>query len=59
LSEVQKPRDPDLDLGSGQGHINLNSMCRTSSLPYHVTVVSRSTEIWLFEFREMSTFGEL
>jgi len=44
LSEVQKPRDVDLDLGSGQGHINIRSICRTTSVPNHVTVASPSTE---------------
>jgi len=40
----------DLDLGSGQGHINIHSMCRTTSMPKHVTVASRTTEIWPFEW---------
>ena len=31
LSEIQMLRD--LDLGSGQGHINIYSMCTTSSMP--------------------------
>ena len=43
LSEVQMVRD--LDLGSGQGHINIRSICRTISVPDHVTVASPSTEI--------------
>ena len=59
LSEVEMLRDLDLDLGWGQGHINIHSTCRTSSLPNHVTVASRSTEIWPFECREISTFGEV
>jgi len=50
LSEVQMLRDLDLDLdldlGSGQGHINIYSTCRTSSMPNHVTVASRTAEIW-------------
>ena len=33
LSEVQKPRDLDLDLGSGQGHINIRSICRLPAYP--------------------------
>jgi len=53
LSEVQKP--PDLDLGSGQGHIIIHSTCRTTSVPNRVTVASQATEIWPFEFREIST----
>jgi len=57
LSEIQMLRD--LDLGSDQSHINIHSTCRTSSTPNCVTVVSRATEIWPFEFREMSTFGEI
>jgi len=52
-------RDLDLDLGSGQGQINIQSMYRTISVPNHVTVASRTTEIWPFEFHEMSTFGEV
>jgi len=54
LSEVQMLRD--LDLGSGQGHINIHSTCRTTSVPKHVTVASCITEIWPFEFREISKF---
>ena len=42
LSEVQMVHD--LDLGSGQGHVNIHSTCRTS-VPNHVTVGSCSTEI--------------
>jgi len=52
LSEVQMLRDLDLELGSGQGHINIHSTCRTTSVPNHVTVASRRTEIWPFEFRQ-------
>jgi len=46
-------RNLDLDLGSGQGHID--STCRTSSTPNRVTVASRSTEMWPFECREIWT----
>jgi len=59
LSEVQMVRDPDLDFGLGQGHVNIHSMCRTTCTPNHVTVALRSTEIWPFEFPEISTFGEV
>jgi len=59
LSEVQMVRDLDLDLGSGQRHVNIHSMCRSTCMPNHVTVALRSTEIWQFEFREISTFGEV
>jgi len=31
--------------GSGQGHINIHSICRITSVPNHVTVASPSTEI--------------
>jgi len=58
LSEVQMIRDLDLDLGSGQGHIIIHSMCMTTSMPNHVTVASRNNEIWSFEFREIWTLGE-
>jgi len=59
FSEVQMLRDLDLDLGSGQGHIDIQSTCRTNSLPNDVTVASGSTEIWPFEFREISTLDEV
>ena len=59
LSEVQMLRDLDLDLGWGHGHIIIYGTCRTSSVPNHVTVALCSTEIWLFEFRELSTFSEV
>jgi len=55
LAEVQMVHDLDLDLESGQGHINIHSTCRTTSLPKHVTVA----EIRPFEFREISTIGEV
>ena len=45
LLEVQMVRDLDLDVGSGQGHINIHSTCRTTCRPNHVTVALRSTEI--------------
>jgi len=51
LWEVQMLRDLDPDLGSGQGHINIHSTCRTTSMPNRVTVASRISEIWPFEFR--------
>jgi len=57
LSEVQTFHD--LDLGSSQGHIIIHSTCRTTSLPNHVTVASGSTEIWPFEFREISTLDKV
>jgi len=59
LSEVQMVRDVHLDLGSGQGHVNIHSPCRTTYTPNHMTVALRSTEIWSFEFREISTFREV
>ena len=31
--------------GRGQGHTNIHSTCRITSVPNHVTVASRSTEI--------------
>ena len=37
LSEPQKPRDLDLDLGSGQGHISVHGTC--TSTPNRVTIV--------------------
>jgi len=55
LLELQKLRDLDLHLGSGQGHTSMHNTCRTTKLPDHVTVFSSSTEIRPFEFREIST----
>jgi len=57
LSEVQMLRDPDL--GSGQGHVNIHSTCRTTCMLNHVTVVSRTTEIWPFEFCQILTLDEV
>jgi len=59
LSEVQMLRNLDLDLGCGQGHISIHSTCRTSSLPNRVTVASSTTEIWSFEFGEISTLNDV
>jgi len=59
LSEVQMVHDLHLDLGSGQGHINIHSTCGTTNLPKHVTVASRTTEIRPFEFRGISTICEV
>jgi len=58
LSEVQMLRD--LDLGSSQGHVNIYSICRTNRmLPNRVTVASRTTEIWPFEFCQISTLHKV
>ena len=54
LSEVQMVRDLDLDLGSGQGHINIHSTCRTTSRPNHVTVALHSTEIWPVSYTHLT-----
>ena len=59
LSEVQMVRDLDLDLGSGQGHINIHSTCRSTCRPNHVTVALHSTEILPFEFRQISILDEV
>jgi len=48
-----------LTLASGQGHISMHSTCSTTSTPNHLTVASRTTEIWPFECREISTFREV
>ena len=55
LSEVQMVCDLDLDRESGQGHVNIHSTCA----PNHVTVASRTTEIWPFEFRQISILDEV
>ena len=57
LSEVQMVRDLDFDPGLVQGHVNIHSTCTCT--PNHVTVALRSTNIRPFEFREISTFGEV
>ena len=54
LSVVQMVCDFDLDLLSGQGYMNIHSTCRTTGLSTYVTVALRSTEIWPFEFREIT-----
>jgi len=59
LSEVQMVCDLDVDLGSDQGQITIHSTCRTASMPKHVTVASRTAEIRPFQFREISTIGEV
>ena len=46
LLEVRMLCDLDLNLGSGQGHINIHSMRMTTSVLKHVTVESCTTEIW-------------
>jgi len=51
--------DLDLDLGSGQGHISIHNTCSTTSMPNHLNVVWRTTEIWQFECREISTVREV
>ena len=43
----------------GEGHISMHNTCSTTSMPNHVTVASCSTEVWPFEFPEISTFGEV
>jgi len=57
LSEVQMLRD--LDLGSSQGHVNIYSICRTTRMPNRVTVASRTTEIWPFEFCQIPTLDKV
>jgi len=45
FSEVQKPRDLDLDLGSDEGHISIHSTCSATTTPNHLTVAPHTTEI--------------
>jgi len=59
LSELQMVRDLDLDLCWGQGHTNVYTTCSTSSLPNRVTVASRTTEVWPFEYCEITTLDEV
>jgi len=56
-SSFQKPCD--LDLGLGPGHISMHNTYSTTSVPNHLTVASRSTKIWPFEFHEILTFREV
>jgi len=56
FSEVQKVNNLDLDLGSGQGRISVHNTRSTTTIPDHMTAAWHSTEIWPFEFREISTF---
>jgi len=44
---------------SCQGHISMHNTSSTTCTPNHVTAASRSTEIWPFECREISTFREV
>jgi len=59
FSELQKVSDLDPDIGSGQGHIGIHNTCRTTSIFNHLTIASRTTDIWSFEFREISTFRDV
>ena len=59
LSEIQMVHDLDLDLGSGQGHTNIHSTCRSTCRPNHVTVALHDTEILPFEFRQISISDEV
>jgi len=59
LKQNKKSSPHDLDLGWGQGHISMHKTHRTTSRPNHVTVASSNAEVWLFEFRVMSTFCEV
>jgi len=59
LSEVQMVCDLDLDLGSDQGHVSIHNMCRTTCTLNYVTVASCTTEIWPFEFRQISILDEV
>jgi len=49
----------DLELGSGEGHVNIHSTCRTTCTLNHVTAVSRTTEIWPFKFRQILILDEM
>ena len=59
LSEVQMVRDLDLDLGSGQGHTDIHSTCRSTRRPNHVTVALHSSEISPFEFCQISILDDV
>jgi len=43
----------------GQGHISIHNMCRTTSMPNHVTLSSSNTEIWPFKIRVILRFHEV
>jgi len=59
FSEIQKPRDLYLDLGSGQGHMSMHNTYSTTSVSNHVAVALSNTKIWHFEIRLLSTFREV
>jgi len=59
MGNCRKFKCCDLDLGSGQGEINIHSTCRSTRVQNDVTVASRSSEIRPFELREISIFGEV
>jgi len=57
--KFKRPVTLTLTLDQIKSHHNIHSTCRTTSTPNHVTVASRSTEIWPFEFRDISTLCEV
>ena len=55
--ELQKVSDLGLDLGSGQDHIIIHNTCiGLPDMLNHLTAAAHTTEIWPFEYCEISTF---
>ena len=48
-----------LDRDKVTSAFSMHSTCSTTSMPNHLSVASRTTEIWPFEFCEISTFREV
>ena len=46
LLEDQMLRDLELGLGSGEGHLNIHSICRTTSVPTH-QIKSKSEKLFV------------
>jgi len=63
ILEFQEPRDLDLDLVSGHGHISMCNiyigLCSTTSMPDRMTLSSSNTEILPLEIRVISVKFEL
>jgi len=59
LSELQMVRDLDLDLDGVKVTPTYTLRVAHSRLPNRVTVASRTTEIWQFEYREITTLDEV
>jgi len=57
LSEVHMLHDLELDLGSGQGHINIHSTCRTTSMPTHQIRSKSEKLLWTYGWTYVHMYG--